>query len=163
MNNDELRKILDEQKFWVDSMGKNGRKANLSGANLIRADLQGADLWGANLRGADLYEANLRGANLHEADLREANLHGANLCGADLPHDTFVIMGEPYPIMITNGENLRAGCQHHSVEKWRQFSKEDIVNMDGRKALEFYPRLLDMLDFYLGKGERPDWLNQTAQ
>ncbi|HGJ5891569.1 MAG TPA: pentapeptide repeat-containing protein, partial [Arsenophonus apicola] len=119
MNNDELRKILDEHKVWVDSMGKNGRKANLWGANLIRADLQGADLWGANLRGADLYEANLRGANLHEADLREANLHGANLCGADLPHDTFVIMGEPYPIMITNGENLRAGCQHHSVEKWR--------------------------------------------
>lgn len=138
MNNDELRKILDEHKVWVDSMGKNGRKANLSGANLIRADLQGA-----NLQGADLW--------------------GADLQGADLPDHTFMIMGETYPITITNGEYLRAGCQHHSVEKWRQFSKEDIVNMDGRKALEFYPRLLDMLDFYLGKGERPDWLNQTAQ
>ncbi|HGJ5879928.1 MAG TPA: pentapeptide repeat-containing protein [Arsenophonus nasoniae] len=124
-------------------MGKNGRKANLQEANLIRADLSGA--------------------NLHEADLRRANLWGADLSGAYLPDDTFVIMGETYPIMITNGEYLRAGCQHHSVEKWRQFSKEEIVNMDGRKALEFYPRLLDMLDFYLGKGERPDWLNQTAQ
>lgn len=153
MNNDELRKILDEHKVWVDSMGKNGRKANLQEANLIRADLSGA-----NLRGA-----NLHGANLHEADLRRANLWGADLSGAYLPDDTFVIMGETYPIMITNGEYLRAGCQHHSVEKWRQFSKEEIVNMDGRKALEFYPRLLDMLDFYLGKGERPDWLNQTAQ
>ncbi|HGJ5868468.1 pentapeptide repeat-containing protein [Arsenophonus nasoniae] len=148
MNNDELRKILDEHKVWVDSMGKNGRKANLSGANLIRADLQGA-----NLQGADLWGADLQGADLQ----------GANLQGADLPDHTFMIMGETYPITITNGEYLRAGCQHHSVEKWRQFSKEDIVNMDGRKALEFYPRLLDMLDFYLGKGERPDWLNQTAQ
>ncbi|HGJ5885066.1 pentapeptide repeat-containing protein [Arsenophonus nasoniae] len=148
MNNDELRKILDEHKVWVDSMGKSGRKANLSGANLIRADLQGA-----NLQGADLWGADLQGADLQ----------GANLQGADLPDHTFMIMGETYPITITNGEYLRAGCQHHSVEKWRQFSKEDIVNMDGRKALEFYPRLLDMLDFYLGKGERPDWLNQTAQ
>ncbi|HGJ5874728.1 MAG TPA: pentapeptide repeat-containing protein [Arsenophonus apicola] len=158
MNNDELRKILDEHKVWVDSMGKNGRKANLWGANLIRADLQGADLQGANLWEANLIRADLQGANL-----QGANLQGANLIRADLPDHTFMIMGETYPITITNGEYLRAGCQHHSVEKWRQFSKEDIVNMDGRKALEFYPRLLDMLDFYLGKGERPDWLNQTAQ
>ncbi|MDR5616810.1 pentapeptide repeat-containing protein [Arsenophonus sp.] len=133
MNKDELRKILDEHKVYIESFGKNGSKANLCGANL-------------------------REANLREADLREANLFGANL-----PDHTFVIMGETYPIMITNGEYLRAGCQHHSVEKWRQFSKEEIVNMDGKKALEFYPRLLDILDFYLGKGERPDWLNQTAQ
>ncbi|WGO84497.1 pentapeptide repeat-containing protein [Arsenophonus apicola] len=163
MNNDELRKILDEHKVWVDSMGKNGRKANLSGANLIRADLRGADLQGANLQGANLWGANLIRADLQGADLQGADLQGANLWRADLPDHTFMIMGETYPITITNGEYLRAGCQHHSVEKWRQFSKEDIVNMDGRKALEFYPRLLDMLDFYLGKGERPDWLNQTAQ
>ncbi|MDR5618324.1 pentapeptide repeat-containing protein [Arsenophonus sp.] len=148
MNKDELRKILDEHKVYIESFGKNGSKANLCGANLREA----------NLQEADLREANLFGANLREANLREADLFGANL-----PDHTFVIMGETYPIMITNGEYLRAGCQHHSVEKWRQFSKEEIVNMDGKKALEFYPRLLDILDFYLGKGERPDWLNQTAQ
>jgi hypothetical protein len=32
--------------------------------------------------------------------------------------------------------------------------------MDGRKALKFYPRLLDVIDFYIGKGERPEWLNE---
>lgn len=97
--------------------------------------------------------ANLRGANL-----RGANLYGANLYGADLPDLTFVILGEKYFISITNGEYVRAGCQNHTVEEWRKYSKQEIAEMDGRKALKFYPRLLDIIDFYIGKGERPDWL-----
>ncbi|WP_339053924.1 pentapeptide repeat-containing protein [Arsenophonus endosymbiont of Crataerina pallida] len=153
MNSDELRKILDEHKVWVESLGEDGSKADLCRANLREADLYGAQLREADLRGAKLY-----GANLCRAKLREADLYGANL-----PEFTFMIIGETYPITITNGNYLRAGCQHHSVEKWRQFTKEEISGMDGRKALEFYPRLLDILDFYLGKGERPDWLNQTEQ
>lgn len=92
------------------------------------------------------------------ADLRGANLRGANLYGADLPDLTFVILGEKYFISITNGEYVRAGCQNHTVEEWRKYSKQEIAEMDGRKALKFYPRLLDIIDFYIGKGERPDWL-----
>ncbi|EDT3192685.1 pentapeptide repeat-containing protein, partial [Salmonella enterica subsp. enterica serovar Cotham] len=113
----------------------------------------GANLYGANLRGADLCDANLRGANLRGADLCDANL-----CGANLPDLTFVILGEKYFISITNGEYVRAGCQNHTVEEWRKYSKQEIAEMDGRKALKFYPRLLDIIDFYIGKGERPDWL-----
>jgi hypothetical protein len=30
--------------------------------------------------------------------------------------------------------------------------------MDGEDSLKFYPRLLDIIDFYCGKGERPEWL-----
>ncbi|ECM3183808.1 pentapeptide repeat-containing protein, partial [Salmonella enterica subsp. enterica serovar Newport] len=112
------------------------------------ADLRGADLRGANLYGADLYDANLYGANLY----------GADLSGANLPDLTFVILGEKYFISITNGEYVRAGCQNHTVEEWRKYSKQEIAEMDGRKALKFYPRLLDIIDFYLGKGERPEWL-----
>ncbi|MCA5876026.1 pentapeptide repeat-containing protein, partial [Salmonella enterica] len=92
------------------------------------------------------------------ADLRCANLCCANLRGADLPDLTFVILGEKYFISITNGEYVRAGCQNHTVEEWRKYSKQEIAEMDGRKALKFYPRLLDIIDFYIGKGERPDWL-----
>ncbi|EDX6096561.1 pentapeptide repeat-containing protein, partial [Salmonella enterica subsp. enterica serovar Chester] len=142
--------------------------ANLRGANLCGADLCGADLCGADLRGADLCDANLRGANLCGADLcgadlcgadlRGADLCDANLCGANLPDLTFVILGEKYFISITNGEYVRAGCQNHTVEEWRKYSKQEIAEMDGRKALKFYPRLLDIIDFYIGKGERPDWL-----
>ncbi|HAK7449901.1 TPA: pentapeptide repeat-containing protein [Salmonella enterica] len=147
----------------ADLCGANLRGAELFDANLCGADLRGADLRGANLCGADLRGADLRGANLCGADLRGANLRGANLrganlCGADLPDLTFVILGEKYFISITNGEYVRAGCQNHTVEEWRKYSKQEIAEMDGRKALKFYPRLLDIIDFYIGKGERPDWL-----
>ncbi|EJK7967532.1 pentapeptide repeat-containing protein [Salmonella enterica] len=183
MNSADLSKILEEHKVWITSMRESGsradlRGANLRGANLCDADLRGADLRDADLFGADLLGANLRGANLRGtnlrgadlcganlcgadlcgADLRGANLRGANLCGADLPDLTFVILGEKYFISITNGEYVRAGCQNHTVEEWRKYSKQEIAEMDGRKALKFYPRLLDIIDFYIGKGERPDWL-----
>ncbi|EJL6816736.1 pentapeptide repeat-containing protein [Salmonella enterica] len=188
MNSADLSKILEEHKVWITSMRESGSRANLRGANLrganlcgadlcgadlCGADLRGADLCDANLCGADLCDANLRGANLcgadlcgadlcgadlRGADLCDANLRGANLCGADLPDLTFVILGEKYFISITNGEYVRAGCQNHTVEEWRKYSKQEIAEMDGRKALKFYPRLLDIIDFYIGKGERPDWL-----
>ncbi|EBM3758453.1 pentapeptide repeat-containing protein [Salmonella enterica] len=183
MNSADLSKILEEHKVWITSIHESGSRANLRGANLYGANLRGADLCGAylcgaNLRGADLYGANLRGANLCGANLRGANLRGADLCGADLcgadlrgadlcgadlcgadlPDLTFVILGEKYFISITNGEYVRAGCQNHTVEEWRKYSKQEIAEMDGRKALKFYPRLLDIIDFYIGKGERPDWL-----
>ncbi|ENN4568313.1 pentapeptide repeat-containing protein [Salmonella enterica subsp. enterica serovar 1,4,[5],12:i:-] len=183
MNSADLSKILEEHKVWITSMRESGSRANLYGADLYGAnlrgadlrdaDLCGADLYGANLRGANLYGANLRGADLRDADLcgadlRDADLRGADLrdadlCGADLrdadlPDLTFVILGEKYFISITNGEYVRAGCQNHTVEEWRKYSKQEIAEMDGRKALKFYPRLLDIIDFYIGKGERPDWL-----
>ncbi|HFG8427007.1 TPA: pentapeptide repeat-containing protein [Salmonella enterica subsp. enterica serovar Bareilly] len=183
MNSADLSKILEEHKVWITSMRESGSRADLRDADLRGADLRGANLRGANLRGANLCGANLRGANLRDADLRGAdlrganlrganlcganlrgadlrgaNLRGANLCGANLPDLTFVILGEKYFISITNGEYVRAGCQNHTVEEWRKYSKQEIAEMDGRKALKFYPRLLDIIDFYIGKGERPDWL-----
>ncbi|HHS1772778.1 TPA: pentapeptide repeat-containing protein [Salmonella enterica subsp. enterica serovar Mbandaka] len=150
--------LRDADLCGANLRGANLRDADLRDANLCGANLCGANLRGANLRDANLRDANLRGANLCGADLRGADLRGANLCGADLPDLTFVILGEKYFISITNGEYVRAGCQNHTVEEWRKYSKQEIAEMDGRKALKFYPRLLDIIDFYIGKGERPDWL-----
>ncbi|EFT2541112.1 pentapeptide repeat-containing protein [Salmonella enterica] len=142
----------------ADLCGADLRDANLRGADLRDANLRDADLRGANLCGANLCDADLCGADLRDANLRDANLCGANLCGANLPDLTFVILGEKYFISITNGEYVRAGCQNHTVEEWRKYSKQEIAEMDGHKALKFYPRLLDIIDFYLGKGSRPEWL-----
>ncbi|EDV9904957.1 pentapeptide repeat-containing protein [Salmonella enterica subsp. enterica] len=193
MNSADLSKILEEHKVWITSIHESGSRANLRGANLYGADLygadlRGADLYGADLRGADLYGANLRGANLYGANLRGADLYGANLYGADLrgadlrgadlyganlrganlyganlPDLTFVILGEKYFISITNGEYVRAGCQNHTVEEWRKYSKQEIAEMDGSKALKFYPRLLSIIDFYLGAGEWPDWVKTMGR
>ncbi|HHS0991166.1 TPA: pentapeptide repeat-containing protein [Salmonella enterica subsp. enterica] len=193
MNSADLSKILEEHKVWIISMRESGSRANLRGAdlrganlrdaNLRCADLRGANLYGAdlycanlrgaNLRGADLYGANLYGANLYDANLYDADLRGANLrdanlrCAdlrdANLPDLTFVIMGEKYFISITNGEYVRAGCQNHTVEEWRKYSKQEIAEMDGSKALKFYPRLLSIIDFYLGAGEWPDWVKTMGR
>ncbi|EAW3626795.1 pentapeptide repeat-containing protein [Salmonella enterica] len=153
--------------------GANLCDANLCGANLCGADLCDANLCGANLCGANLCDANLCDTNLCDTNLRGADLYGANLCGADLygadlygadlPDLTFVILGEKYFISITNGEYVRAGCQNHTVEEWRKYSKQEITEMDGRKALKFYPRLLSIIDFYLGAGEWPDWVKSDGE
>ncbi|MHA3382940.1 pentapeptide repeat-containing protein [Yersinia pseudotuberculosis] len=163
MNLTDLNKILGEHKIWIESYRGNGSRADLYGADLCDANLYGADLCDANLCGADLRGADLRGADLRGADLRGADLGDANLCDANLPDRTYVIMGEKYYLQISNGENVRAGCQNHTAEEWRKFSKRDIADMDGKAALKFYPRLLDIIDFYLGKDERPEWLNEPDE
>ncbi|HAK8428318.1 TPA: pentapeptide repeat-containing protein [Salmonella enterica] len=170
--------LRDADLRGADLRGADLRGADLRGANLRDADLRDADLRGANLRDADLRDADLRGADLCDADLRgadlrdadlrgadlrDADLRGANLRGADLPDLTFVILGEKYFISITNGEYVRAGCQNHTVEEWRKYSKHEIAEMDGRKALKFYPRLLSIIDFYLGAGEWPDWVKNDGE
>ncbi|WP_145541868.1 pentapeptide repeat-containing protein [Yersinia alsatica] len=136
--------------------------ADLRGANLRDADLRDADLRGADLRGADLRGADLRDANLRDADLRVADLRVADLRGANLPDRTYIIMGDKYFLQISNGDTVRAGCQSHTAVEWRKFSKREIADMDGKTALKFYPRLLDIIDLYLGKGERPEWLNEPS-
>ena len=68
MTSEEIKKVLDLHKKWLNNEQSGGR-ANLSGADLREADLSGADLCKANLHGADLRGADLRWANLCEADL----------------------------------------------------------------------------------------------
>ncbi|EDI6981317.1 pentapeptide repeat-containing protein [Salmonella enterica] len=160
--------LCDADLRGANLCGANLCDADLCDANLCDADLRGANLCGANLCDANLCDADLRGANLCGANLCDANLcdadlRGANLCDADLPDLTFVILGEKYFISITNGEYVRAGCQNHTVEEWRKYSKQEIAEMDGRKALKFYPRLLSIIDFYLGAGEWPDWVKSDGE
>lgn len=95
----ELDEIMNEHLKWLKSDGKEGKRANLSGAKLIKADLSGASLnkailnradlneaflFRAKLIKAELFRANLSKASLNEANLNEANLSGANLSGAEL-------------------------------------------------------------------------------
>ena len=97
----KIQTILKEHALWLETDGKAGKKAFLSGANLQGADLSranlqaaflgeyyadsnAADLYGANLNNANLEEANLSYANLNKVFLSNANLSKANLTGANL-------------------------------------------------------------------------------
>lgn len=72
-----LPDILKDHEKWIKR--REGRKADLIGAELMEVDLSGA-----YLRGADLIKANLKGVDLREANLSEANLFGANLSGSKM-------------------------------------------------------------------------------
>lgn len=82
MTKNELNKILENHKLWLNDEG--GECADLSGADLRYVNLKGIDLRYANLSGADLRYADLRYADLYDVDLNNADLSGANLNGANL-------------------------------------------------------------------------------
>ena len=65
MTQEKLNEVLEEHAKWLRtrfSCKREGRWADLRGADLSWANLRGANLSGANLSGANLSWANLRGA-----------------------------------------------------------------------------------------------------
>ncbi|MCX3308262.1 MULTISPECIES: pentapeptide repeat-containing protein [Pantoea] len=151
-------------------LGTNFEGAQMKSANLRHAVMERCNLTSASLFHAKLNNASLNNAKFLVTDLRQADLRGASLHGTDLrkvllfttrlPEKTWLILGDIYDIQITHGLWVKAGCQVHAPAKWRAFSRQEIQEMDGERALSFYPRLLDILDCYLGKGPRPDWVIQ---
>ena len=84
-----LQEVIVAHKKWLDTDGREGKRAELKNALLQEADLhdlnlQEADMEGAKLSVADLMRTNLRRANLKGADLWMADMKDTNLQGADL-------------------------------------------------------------------------------
>ena len=132
----------------ADLRNANLRNASLSGANLSGADLRHANLICANLRNANLRNADLSDANLRYASLSDANLSGADLSGADLSGaDLRYCIGNnkeikslqigTYLISYTK-DILNIGCKSYAVAKWKSFYDDDILSMDGEKALDWW-------------------------
>ncbi|ADB30807.1 pentapeptide repeat protein [Kribbella flavida DSM 17836] len=74
--------------------GKQSKKKERRGADLVGARLGKADLSRANLRGAYLIAADLAGADLRLADLIGADLRDCDLRGADLTGALFVTQSQ---------------------------------------------------------------------
>ena len=53
-SDEDIKKILNEHRKWIETGGKEGERANLSGANLTEAYLSEAYLTGAYLFRASL-------------------------------------------------------------------------------------------------------------
>ena len=88
MNQNELNKILENHKLWLND-GYSGCRAILTDATLryailTNATLRYAILTNADLTGADLTDAILTNADLTGADLTDADLTNADLTNADL-------------------------------------------------------------------------------
>ena len=52
-----------------------------------------------------------------------------------------VITGLWYTLTITD-EHLRAGCQVHTFQEWRNKTEREVLAMDGKAALVFYKETL---------------------
>jgi hypothetical protein len=59
------------------------------------------------------------------------------------------IDGLAYRITVSDS-HLAAGCQCWTFDEWRAKSHDEIHEMDGKKAVAFYPKLIALLDL-LGK------------
>lgn len=113
VSRDELMRILEAHKKWVESDGKEGERADLANANLHHAYLDGANLRGARLNSVNFQEAHLTVANLREADLGGANLLKAGLFAANL-----------------QGANLRSANIQKAYLRDTIFREADLSNAD---------------------------------
>ena len=125
--------------------GENAERSIKLGLAVRWALNNGASLSGADLRGASLFNANLRGANLSVANLSGASLFDANLSGAmgERKHIKNLQI-EDYSIVYT-AESLQIGCKRFPISEWWEFTDDQILTMDGNKALEFWRKWKDWL------------------
>ena len=145
MIKEDLDKILEEHKLWLD--GKGGKRSDLHGANLCDADLRGADL-----RGADLSSADLRGAYLHGADLRGAYLRGADGEKIKIEKTPLQILGFHWDIIIFD-QHMEIGCEFHAIKDWKEYDDCRISKMDSH-ALEWWKRHREMVLSFCEMNER---------
>jgi uncharacterized protein YjbI with pentapeptide repeats len=80
---EELKKILEDHKLWLNDHSK-GARANLRYADLSFADLRSADLRYSDLRNADLSNADLSYSDLSYSDIRYSNFSYSDLSYANL-------------------------------------------------------------------------------
>ena len=136
MNKIKIKDRFNNEVIYSHECKNNTLKITCMKAVFDKISLYGADLYGADLRGADLYGADLRDADLRGADLRGADLYGADLRGADLRGAAIVIYGMTWTIQIAKN-HIRIGCQSHSLEKWINFTDDEINSMHS-DALNFW-------------------------
>jgi len=164
MSEKDLKVVLKRHKLWLDGSPA-GERANLIGANfsyaklsyanfsyarLSGANFRDADLSYANFRDARLSYANFRDADLSYADFRDADLSGANFTGADLKgslgnmRQIKTLSIDTYHVNYTK-HSMQIGCENHSIEEWKSFDDKRILEMEGKKALEFWKKYKDFI------------------
>lgn len=113
---DEINLILNDHLVWLQSEGREGRRANLSGYDLSGMDLQGVYLPESNMRSTNLTGTNLSEANLQGADLSEAYLERTNLRSAQMEGVNLARSNAPYAY-FDNASLIEANMSHMHAEE----------------------------------------------
>lgn len=125
LTQEEIQILHLHAKWLADEV--EGKRADLSGANLIRTNLSKVNLSEANLSKVNLYEANLSEADLSEADLSGADLRGANLIRTNLSKAKNIVTFGPigsrgdftYAVRHTDRIMVKCGCFWGDFEHWQ--------------------------------------------
>ena len=126
------------------------RGSDLSYSNLSYSALVGSDLRGSNLRGSNLSYSDLRGSNLRGSDLRGSDLSYSDLRSSDLRG----VIGNGMEIkslqigtyMVSYHKDiLNIGCQSYTLDKWINFTDEEIDVMDRGISLDWWKLNKDIL------------------
>ncbi|TFH85234.1 hypothetical protein EQG41_18135 [Billgrantia azerbaijanica] len=89
-------------------------------------------------------------ANLRDANLRGANLCDADLCGADLwglagnLQHVKSLKIDGYMVTYT-ADMMQIDCRRHPISKWWAFDDRAILEMDGKRALDWWRRWKPLL------------------
>lgn len=86
----EIEALHRDHKLWLNSGGRQGRRAVLKKTFLTDLDLSGYQFAQASMRGAVLRNVKLCGADLRDCDFSEAVLENVDFSGAQLANATFV-------------------------------------------------------------------------
>lgn len=102
---DELQTMAAQHQIWLETGGKEGKRATFRGDRFRYVDFSGMYLPEASFRGADLRGVRLRAANLSRADFAEADLtstdfsqsllDGASFQRAQISHANFSTVSAP--------------------------------------------------------------------
>lgn len=135
---DELEKSLSLHKLWLDTDGKDGKKAVLKRHDLRKIDLRGKDLRKIELRQSNMAFAKLDGANLAGASIGDVNLFKAsmedcNLSGANAPNSDF--SGVNANRVKFQAANLRAANLSKSQLEDSDFNSATLNQVDFRNAV----------------------------
>lgn len=137
----ELEDILKEHKLCLDTMGAEGKVADLSFVdlswiNLSNYDLNGVNLQGANLHGTNLSNCNLEGANLEGANLKRANLENASLEGANLKNANLMFAN------LTNTSFNDVYLYHTNIPNTQELDLSKARTPEGFVSEEFAKEIL---------------------
>ena len=135
---------------WSNLSGSDLRGSNLSGSDLSESNLRGSNLRWSNLSGSDLSGSNLSGSDLRRSDLRGSDLSNIKLfdtIGNNKEIKTLQLGG--YVVNYVQSTNIiQIGCENHTVEEWKNFSDDEISQMD-IGALEWWNKWKDFIFHFI--------------
>jgi len=126
-----MKKI--EIKSWITGEVIFSHETN---GNAIKLTVDAAIKLKANLRYADLRDADLRDANLRDANLISSDLRGAIGNNIEIKSMQLPMWNISFSL---NEQSLAIGCQQHSIAKWKEFTDDEISEMDAG-ALDWWKK-----------------------